>query len=88
MDAAEEQLRQKLVNLEKATLDPALHGQSEEMWARMVTIRDRGLALNAELERQGQAAKSAGINADASAIMDEAMVKKVKQVSFLERFLE
>ncbi|CAF9913945.1 MAG: hypothetical protein GOMPHAMPRED_008068 [Gomphillus americanus] len=80
MDAAEEQLRAKLVDLEKAALDPALHGRSEEMWARMVTIRDRGLALNAELERQGQAAKSAGVNADASAMLDEAMVKKVKQI--------
>ena len=82
MDAEEEQLRQKLVNLERKALDPALHGRSEEIWARMVTVRNRGLALNAEMENLGHAARSAGVNADASTVLDESMMKKVKQVSF------
>lgn len=80
MDAEEEQLRQKLVDLEKRALDPALHGRSEEIWARMVTVRNRGMALNVELERLGHTARSTGINADASTVLDDSMMMKVKQV--------
>jgi nuclear pore complex protein Nup54 len=80
MDVGEEQIKQKLIELEKKILDPALNGRSEEIWARMVTVRDRATALTAEVERLGQLAKSNGVNTDTSTLLDEETMKKVKKV--------
>ena len=53
MDGAEEELRKKLLNLEKTVFDPSLSGRGEEIWARMVTVRERGRQLQKEYERAG-----------------------------------
>src|SRR6266511_1638560 len=41
MDAMEEELKLKLEKLERSVLDPTLNGRAEEIWARMLAIRER-----------------------------------------------
>lgn len=53
MDSAEEELRQKLLELEKRAFDPLLSGRQEEIWARMVGIRARARMLQEEMEKSG-----------------------------------
>lgn len=53
MDSSEEELRKKLLVLERTVFDPALNGRGEEIWARMVSVRERGRQLQREFERTG-----------------------------------
>ena len=75
MDSAEETLRQKLLVLEKDVLDPALNGRSEEIWARMVSVRERGRQLQREFERAGK-----GLQEEKEGMLDEEVMKRVKKV--------
>ncbi len=75
MDSAEETLRQKLLVLEKNVLDPALNGRSEEIWARMVSTRERVRQLQREFERAGK-----GVQVE-DGVVDEEVMKRVKKVS-------
>ncbi|KAI9777479.1 MAG: hypothetical protein M1835_005231 [Candelina submexicana] len=54
MDAAEEDLKKKLVLLERSVFDPALAGRGEEIWARMVGVRERARLLQDEFEKAGK----------------------------------
>ncbi|KAL8712792.1 MAG: hypothetical protein Q9220_003000 [cf. Caloplaca sp. 1 TL-2023] len=54
MDGPEEELKKKLLALEKKVMDPALNGRGEEIWARMVSVRERGRQLQREFERAGK----------------------------------
>lgn len=54
MDSAEEELKKKLLALEKQVMDPALTGRGEEIWARMVSVRERGRQLQREFEKAGR----------------------------------
>ncbi|KAL8850174.1 MAG: hypothetical protein Q9221_004860 [Calogaya cf. arnoldii] len=54
MDSAEEELKKKLLALEKKVMDPALNGRGEEIWARMVSVRERGRQLQREFEKAGR----------------------------------
>ena len=88
MDAGEEALRVKLVDLERKVMDPGLGGRSEEIWARMVMLRDRGRILEAEVERLQGVAKAAaagkqGEAADGGSGIDEEILKRAKKVSLL-----
>ena len=75
MDSAEETLRQKLLLLERSVLDPALNGRSEEIWARMVSTRERVRQLQREFERAGK-----GVKAE-DGVVDEEVMKRVRKVS-------
>ncbi|PVH99634.1 hypothetical protein DM02DRAFT_614878 [Periconia macrospinosa] len=55
MDQAEEELKKKLMELEKKTFDPVLGGRQEEIWARMSGVRERAHILEKETERLGKA---------------------------------
>ncbi|KAL6708298.1 Nucleoporin nup57 [Coniothyrium glycines] len=55
MDQQEEELRKKLVQLEKQTFDPVLGGRQEEIWARMSGVRERARILQEETEKLGKA---------------------------------
>ncbi|KAG8526287.1 uncharacterized protein KY384_000280 [Bacidia gigantensis] len=75
MDAAEEELRKKLLLLERTAFDPALSGKGEEIWARMVSVRERGRQLQQVYEKAGRGlteAKSGGI--------DEEVMKRAKKI--------
>ncbi|KAL9596176.1 MAG: hypothetical protein Q9179_004713 [Wetmoreana sp. 5 TL-2023] len=54
MDSAEEELKKKLLALERRVMDPALNGRGEEIWARMVSVRERGRQLQREFEKTGR----------------------------------
>lgn len=58
MDQAEEELKKKLVELEKKTFDPVLGGRQEEIWARMSGVRERARILQEETEKLGKAIES------------------------------
>jgi len=73
MDNAEEELNTKLKKLEKDVFDPTLNGREQEIWARMLGIRERGKRLKAELERAGPIAR----NEDA--VLDEQTVLTAKK---------
>ena len=81
MDSTEEELRQKLMRLEKLVLDPAIAGRGEEIWARMVGVRERARLLVAEYERVGRAVGGKEES------LDDETGKKVKKVCLISRFL-
>jgi nuclear pore complex protein Nup54 len=54
MDQQEEDLKKKLIELEKKTFDPVLGGRQEEIWARMSGVRERARILQEETEKLGK----------------------------------
>ncbi|KAL2865371.1 putative nucleoporin [Aspergillus lucknowensis] len=75
LDDAEEELKKKLAQLERSVFDPSLNGRGEEIWARMLAIREHSKRLQAELERAGSGA--AGQSED---VLDENTVKLAKKI--------
>ena len=76
MDSMEEELKKKLMQLEKGVFDPALSGRQEEIWARMVGMRERTRLLQEESEKIA--------NGEDEGLDDEAVkrTKKVRQVLY------
>lgn len=83
MSAEEEDLKGKLLMLERAVFDPALHGRSEEIWARMMGIRERAKGLQEDLERSTKDLADDQQNG----VIDEAMMKKAAKVCRFYSFL-
>ncbi|KAL9110857.1 MAG: hypothetical protein Q9227_004657 [Pyrenula ochraceoflavens] len=75
MDNAEETLKAKLKKLEAEVFDPTLNGREQEIWARMIGIRENSKALQAELERMKPTAP------EEEKGLDEDTVKAAKNVS-------
>lgn len=75
MDGPEEVLRNQLLLLERSVLDPALNGRSEEIWARMVSVRERGRLLQQEFEKAG-----GGLSQGQGQALDEEVMRRVKKV--------
>jgi nuclear pore complex protein Nup54 len=75
MDDAEEELKKKLVQLERSIFDPSITGRAEEIWARMLAIREHSRRLAAEIDKSG-ASKTA--NGEES--LDENVIKTAKKV--------
>ncbi|RVX69008.1 hypothetical protein B0A52_08075 [Exophiala mesophila] len=57
MDNAEEELKTKLEKLQQDILDPSLNAREQEIWARMLSIRERSKRIKAEMDRIAPAAK-------------------------------
>ena len=74
LDKEEEELKKKLVVLEGMVCDPALCARGEEIWARMVSIRERGRMLEREFEKAGRTTETDGE-------IDEAVFKRCREVS-------
>ncbi|KAI9691348.1 MAG: hypothetical protein M1820_009727 [Bogoriella megaspora] len=90
LDATEEELKKKIAVLEKGVMDPTQQGRQEEIWARMVAIRQRVMMLKEEGEKLGQK----GENGD-SEIGDEVLTKTKRilgdydtQLSYLRKELD
>ncbi|KAL2845164.1 nucleoporin complex subunit 54-domain-containing protein [Aspergillus pseudodeflectus] len=75
LDDAEEELKKKLAQLERSVFDPSLNGRGEEIWARMLAIREHSKRLQAELERAGSAA-----GAQSEDELDENTIKIAKKI--------
>jgi nuclear pore complex protein Nup54 len=76
MDDAEAELKKKLQQLERAVFDPSIKGRAEEIWARMLAIREQSNRLQAEIARNGSSTA-----ADADDGLDESVIKRAKKVS-------
>ncbi|KAL8823736.1 MAG: hypothetical protein Q9191_005592 [Dirinaria sp. TL-2023a] len=74
LDSTEEELRKKLMTLENTVFDPALSGRGEEIWARMVNIRERGRQLERDMQQTGQSIEQGGQG------IDEAVMKRCKEI--------
>jgi nuclear pore complex protein Nup54 len=81
MGGDEEELKRKLLALERRVTDPGLNARVEELWARMCGVRERTRVLEADMARAGADAANDGL--------DEETVKrseKVRDMGFLEVF--
>lgn len=76
LDSAEEELKKKLAVLEKGVFDPGYSGREEEIWARMVALRERTRWLQSESEKLGRQVASGE-----QAGLSEEVLKKTKKVS-------
>lgn len=84
LDSAEEELRKKLMTLERGVFDSGLTGRGEEIWARLLGVRKRAKQLQAEFDKSGRGlSTSSGTNE-----LDEEVAKKAKKVSRLSRLPE
>ncbi|KAL4873713.1 hypothetical protein BDV12DRAFT_159457, partial [Aspergillus spectabilis] len=75
MDDAEEELKKKLAHLERSVFDPSLNGRGEEIWARMLAIREHSKRLQMEMERAGT-----GAAAKTEDELDENTLKIAKKI--------
>lgn len=76
MDSAEEELRKKLMTLERGVFDSALTGREEEIWARLLGVRKRAKQLQSEFDKFGK-----GLLNGSSNELDEEVAKKAKKAS-------
>lgn len=75
MDNAEEDLKSKLHALESQVLDPSINAREQEIWARMLGIRERARHLKAEMEKLEPVAN------DEEPLLDEQTIKVARKVS-------
>ena len=73
MDNAEEELKEKLLKLEREVFDPSLSGREQEVWARMLGIRERGKRLKAEMDKVSSATGE-------EPVLDEETINTAKKV--------
>ena len=73
MGGEEEELKRKLVALDKVVCDPGLGARAEEIWARMVGVRERARLLKEEMARAGAEGGEEGL--------DEETVKRSEKAS-------
>lgn len=67
----EEELKIKLLSLEREVNDPALGARGEEIWARMLAVQDRAKVLNSESLKAGL---------EATNTMDEELTRRSKKI--------
>ena len=75
MDSAEEELREKMLKLERSVFDPALNGRGEEIWARMVSLRERSRQLQRESEKVGKSMGEGQVEE-----IDEEVMRRARKV--------
>lgn len=83
LDAAEENLRKTLISLEKQAMDPGFVGREDEIWARLVALRERarwleeeGKRVSAQLDEQNRQ----GIGADGRSGVPEDVLVKTRKI--------
>lgn len=53
LSADEDELRLKLENMERSVQDPAVNARLEDLWSRLIWLRERAQILQAELQKKG-----------------------------------
>lgn len=76
MDNAEEELKSKLEKLERDVLDPGLDAREQEIWARMLGIRERAKRLKSEMDKIRPETEKE------DPVLDEGTIKQAKEVRF------
>lgn len=79
MDNAEEELKAKLESLQREVFDPSLNAREQEIWARMLGIRERTKRLKAAMDKIAPTANANGEDAT----LDEETIRAAKKVSVL-----
>lgn len=64
MGGEEEELKNKLTALDRDVCDPGLGARAEEIWARMVGVRQRARLLQEEMARTGTQESDEGLDED------------------------
>ncbi|KAK5730235.1 Nucleoporin nup57 [Elasticomyces elasticus] len=84
LSPAEEELRKSLLSLAAKVQDPQFAAREEEVWARLVSLRDRarwleeeGKRLGATVEGQGQAA---GQGSDGAGVVPEEVLAQTRKI--------
>ena len=80
LDAAEETLRKSLLALEKQTFDGSFVAREEEIWARMVQLRERARWLEEEGKRLGDAGEQAQTQGGSGGGVPEEVVVQTKRI--------
>ena len=75
LEGAEEQLKTKLLALERTAYDPVLSGQQEEIWARMSVLRERAQLLKNETEKLAREAAGKADNP-----LDDEQMRRIEKV--------
>lgn len=75
LDQGEEELKKQLTQLERNTFDPSIGSREEELWARMVGLRERTRFLKEEFEKAGPRVVEGMDNG-----LDEEVLQKTKKV--------
>jgi len=70
----EEGLKRRLAELERAVYDPLLMGKGEEIWARMIAIREKTNILKEEMAETAK-------NGMEESALDDDVLRKVEKVS-------
>ncbi|KAK4947467.1 Nucleoporin nup57 [Elasticomyces elasticus] len=73
MDNTEEELKTKLETLQREVFDPSLNAREQEVWARMLGIRERAKRIKLEMEKLVPAAN------EEDTTLDEETVKAAKK---------
>ena len=86
LDAAEEGLRKTLINLEKQVMNAEFVGREDEIWARMVALRERarwldeeGKRVSAQLNDQDRQRQN-GANGNAGSGVSEEVLLKTRKI--------
>jgi len=74
MEQDEQELKDKLLSLERQIGDPGLSARAEEIWARMVGVRERARVLKGEMEKRASGSEET---------LDEESVRRAEKVCYL-----
>lgn len=77
MDNAEEELKAKLESLRREVFDPSLNAREQEIWARMLAIRERAKRIKLEMEKIAPAAN------EKDSTLDEETIMAARKVRFI-----
>ena len=75
LDAQEESLRKSLLALQDKTFDGAFVAREEEIWARMVALRERARWLEEEGKRLGSVGDEKGTEKEGKQLPEEVVVQ-------------
>jgi len=78
LDAAEEALRKQLLSLSSQVSDPAFAAREEEIWARMVALRERARWLEEEGKRLGAQVQESNAGGSGGGVPEHVLEKTKK----------
>lgn len=80
LEPAEEGLRKSLQQLEKKVMDPSFSAREEEIWARMVALRERSRWLEEETKRLGGQIEGQQQGGEGARGVSDEVVQKTKKI--------
>lgn len=78
----EDELRQKLESMERAVQDPAVNARLDELWSRLIFLREQAQFLKDELAKKGLSEDS-GLDGEVEAKVKKVSLKQTRGNSYL-----